>query len=70
MTKVDDRIIANMEVALEKACEHFHNGGDHESRRYIAQKLKQVAKRGNATLGGLDAVAQSPVKELLKKKSA
>ena len=64
MTKLDDRTIANMEVALDKACRVFPNGGDHESRKYIAQKLKLSAKKGNITLEELDAVAHSAVQEL------
>jgi hypothetical protein len=51
MTKLDDRTTANIEVALEKACRVFPNGGDHESRKYIAQKLELSAKKGNVTLG-------------------
>ncbi len=70
MTKLDDRIIANMEVALEKACSGFPHGGDHETRKYIAQKLKLSAKRGNTTLGGLSAIAHSALQDLSKKKSA
>ncbi len=68
MTKLDDRTIANMEVALEKACRVFPNGGDHENRKYIAEKLKLSAKKGNVTLGELDTIAHSAVQELSKAK--
>ena len=68
MTKLDDRTIANIEVALEKACRVLPNGGDHESRKYIAQKLKLSAKKGNVTLGELDAIAHSAVQELSEAK--
>jgi hypothetical protein len=70
MTKLDDRTIANMNFVLEETCRVFPNGGDHERRRYIAQKLKLSAKRGNATLGGLRAVAHSALKEITKQRSA
>jgi hypothetical protein len=30
--ELDERTIANMEVALEKVCRRFPNGGDHASR--------------------------------------
>jgi hypothetical protein len=70
MAKLDDRTIANMEVALEKACSRFPNGGDHESRKYVAQKLMLSARKGNTTLGGLDVVAHRAVQELSKSKSA
>jgi len=70
MTKLDDRTIANMDFVLEETCKVFPHGGDHERRRYIAQKLKLSARKGNTTLGGLRAVAHSAREELMKRKSA
>jgi hypothetical protein len=65
MAKLDDRTIANVEVALEKACRRFPNGGDHEARKYIARKLMLSAEKGNTTLGRLDVVAHRALHELL-----
>ena len=48
MTKLDDRTIANMDFVLEETCRVFPNGGDHERRKYIAQKLNST--RCRATL--------------------
>jgi hypothetical protein len=70
MTKLDDRTIAKMDVVLEETCRIVPNGGDNKVRTYIAQKLKISAKRGNATLDGLSAVAQSALQELMKRNSA
>jgi hypothetical protein len=70
MAKLDDRTIANMEVALEKACRMFPHGGDHATRKCVAQKLKLSAKKGNTTLGGLSAVAHGALQDLSKPKSA
>jgi hypothetical protein len=53
-----------MDIVLEEACRIFPHGGDHERRRYIAQKLKLSARKGNTTLGGLRAVAHSALKEI------
>jgi hypothetical protein len=64
MTGLDDRTIANLDIVLEEACRIFPHGGDHERRRYIAQKLKLSARKGNTTLGGLRAVAHSALKEI------
>ena len=69
MAKLDERTFANMEVALEKACRRFPNGGDHESRKYIAIKLMLSARGGNITLGGLDVVAHRALAEFSKQKS-
>jgi hypothetical protein len=57
-------------LSLEEVCRAFPHGGDHESRKYIAQKLKLSAKKGNTTLGGLTMVAQSALADLTKRKSA
>jgi hypothetical protein len=57
MTKLDDRTIAKMDVVLEETCRIVPNGGDN-------------TKRGNATLDGLSAVAQSALQELMKRNSA
>ena len=64
MTKLDDRTIANMDLALEQACRIFPHGGDHELRRHVAEKLKLSARKGNATFEGLIVVATAAVEEL------
>ena len=53
MAKLNDRAIANMEVALEDVCKRFPNGGDHESRKFIAEQLIKAARGGKITLGEL-----------------
>ena len=50
MSKLNERTIANMDFVLEEVCRVFPNGGDHESRKYIAQKLKRHAMQGDTTL--------------------
>jgi hypothetical protein len=64
MIKLDNRTIANINFALEQACRIFPHGGDHERSRYIAQKLKLNARKGNTTLDGLTIVANLAVEEL------
>jgi len=50
----DSRMIANMEVALERACKTLPTGAEqHEYRRYIASRIVKCAQRGDTTLGGL-----------------
>jgi hypothetical protein len=70
MTEIDERTAANMEVALESVCKALPNGGDHESRKHIAEQLIQSAKHGNTTLGGLTVVARRALQELPNRKSA
>jgi hypothetical protein len=52
--RFDARTLANMEVALERACKILAVGSEeHPSRRHIASKILECAKRGDRTLGGL-----------------
>lgn len=57
MTKLDERSLANMEVVLENAFKSQPHGGDHESRKRVARRLLQAAKRGHATLRELTRAA-------------
>ena len=52
--KFNSRTLANMEVALERACRLLANGGErHEHRRYIASRILAHAETGDKTLDGL-----------------
>lgn len=65
MTKLDERIIASMEIVLENVCRGLPNGGgDHATRKYVARKLIQAVKKGNATLGGLETVGRRALQEI------
>jgi len=70
MTKIDERTAANMDVVQEEVCSALPHGGDHESRKHIAQRLMQSAKKGNVTLEGLRTVANRALSELSNRKSA
>ena len=70
MTKLNERCIANMDVVLEEVCSGLRHGGDHETRKYIAKKLMNAAKKGNTTLDGLRAIANSALGEPSPRKSA
>ena len=70
MTKAEERTQANMDVVLEEVCRVLPNGGDHETRKRIAKKLIQAAKRRNVTLDGLRNIARAALQELSARKSA
>jgi hypothetical protein len=70
MTKIDERTSANLDVVLEEACRDLPHGGDHESRKYVAKKLVQSVRKGNASLEGLRTVASRALSELFSRKSA
>ena len=70
MTGIDERTTANMDIALEEVFAGVPHGGDHESRKHVAKKLIQSAKKGNVTLDGLRAVARDASQLLLTRRSA
>jgi hypothetical protein len=70
MTGIDERTTANMDVALEEVFAGVPHGEAHESRKHVAKKLIQSAKKGNVTLDGLRAVARDASQQLLTRRSA
>ena len=67
MKKLDVRTMANLDVVLEDTCRVLPHGGDHETRRMIARKLLNSARKGNVTLGALTSVAQQALIETTTK---
>lgn len=54
----DERTIANMEVALDRACERFPKQlATHEARKRVAARILDSARRGDRTLKGLTDAA-------------
>ena len=64
MVEFGERTQANMDVVLEEACAKLPNGGDHESRKFIAGQLIQCARSGRATLGELMYAARRAIVQL------
>jgi hypothetical protein len=61
----DPRTLANMEVALERACQVLSVGSEqHEARRHIAGKILECAESGDRTLGGLTEAGCAAASEL------
>jgi hypothetical protein len=71
MTRLDERTIANLDEVLENVCRRLSNsGGDHETRKHIAKKLMQAAKKGNTGLTVLEDVARRALSGLSGKEVA
>jgi|1185.fasta_scaffold1310222_1 hypothetical protein len=66
MDKLSERTIASMDFVLEETCRIFPNGGDHERRKYIAEKLKRHALRGDSTLSVLRTRRYKPPVRMIK----
>jgi hypothetical protein len=47
------RILANMEIALERVCGKTPCGEQHDVRKRVAGAIIRCAKSGNTTLGAL-----------------
>jgi urease gamma subunit len=61
----DPRTLANMEVALERACKVLKLGSEqHEARRHIASRIVECAEDGDHTLGGLTEAGRKAASEL------
>src|ERR1700722_15537388 len=61
----DRRTLANMEVALERACESLGPGSQqHDARRHIAGKILECAASGAPPRGGLTDAGRPAASEL------
>jgi urease gamma subunit len=61
----NERAAANMEMALERACQRLPvNRNDHETRRLIAEKIIECARSGKTTLSELTAAGIEAVRHL------
>jgi hypothetical protein len=63
MTKFDRRTAANLEVALETVCQKPPNGGDHETRKRVAEALLRAAESGHRNLGDLESVGRRALRK-------
>jgi hypothetical protein len=62
--RFDRRTMAAMEVALEKACACWPNGGQHNLRKRAAQSIIQCAKTGNTSLDALTEAGERALVQL------
>ena len=67
----DTRTLANMEVALERACALLKDNRErHEARRRIASAILRCARGGDITLNGLTEAARAAASRLVARKAA
>jgi len=60
----DERALANMDVVLDEICRELPHGGDHESRKFIAEQLMNAARDGKTNLGDLTYVGRRALVQL------
>jgi hypothetical protein len=67
LDEFDERTKANLDVVLHEICSELPHGGDHESRKLIAEQLMQAARGGKTTLSELTHVGRRALTLLLNK---
>jgi hypothetical protein len=60
----DSRTLANMNVALDRACRRSPIGEQHELRRRVAQALVRCAKSGKTTLSALTEAGERELRRM------
>lgn len=58
MPEINPQTQTKLDLVLEEVCRSLPNGGDHETRRVIAEKLIASASGSTASLEQLREVAQ------------
>lgn len=53
-----------MDLVLDEVCSLLPNGGDHESRRFIAEQLVQAARGGKKSLNEFTYVGRRALVQL------
>jgi hypothetical protein len=67
----DSRTLANMDVALERACKMLPVAAEqHETRRYIASKILKCGRAGDTSLAGLTEAGRIAASELRQRAKA
>jgi hypothetical protein len=62
--RFDRQTMAAMEIALEKACACWPNGGQHNLRKRVAQSIIQCAKTGSTSLDALIEAGERAIVQL------
>jgi hypothetical protein len=66
----DQWTLANMEIALERACANIPGAQKHRARRYIAHRIIRCARKGGRTLESLLRAGEIAAAELRKRATA
>jgi hypothetical protein len=70
MKELDHRTLVHLDMVLEDVCRSLPHGGDHMTRKKVAEKLLSTARKGNVSVDGLVAVAQDALREAMKQNAA
>jgi hypothetical protein len=68
MKGLDVRTIANLDVVLDETCRSLPNGGDHEVRAFVAERLLASAHKGDTTLKQLSEAGRLAIAQAGKRR--
>ncbi len=66
MKALDQRTLVHLDMVLEDVCRSLPHGGDHLTRKKVAQKLMSSARKGNVSMDSLVPVARDALLEATK----
>lgn len=67
MHTLNDRTMARLELALEAACRSMPHGGDHDTRKQVAERLLDCALvDGKHRFDELERVARTALADITK----
>jgi hypothetical protein len=70
MDEFNERLRARLEAVLDQACgRRLVNGGDHATRKYVAERLAEAARNEMVQFEELRVVARRALDELPSRKS-
>lgn len=70
LDEFDHRTMTHMDVVLEDICRALKHGGDHASRKFVAERLMECARDGHTSPGELRSAACAALLELTGRKTA
>jgi hypothetical protein len=69
MSEFRESLRARLDAILDQACSSLVNGGDHDTRKYVAERLAEAARNGITHLEELSVVARRALLEISKRKA-
>jgi hypothetical protein len=69
MSKVSTGFKTRLEYVLDQICAETRHGGNHEMRRFVAERLMAAAEAGERSLDRLTEVARNALAVFLAEKA-
>jgi hypothetical protein len=67
MSELSDRAQANIDVVLDEVCNELPHGGDHESRKLVAEQLLVCARSGKISLNELTYMGRRALTQMKRR---